>query len=233
MGSANFVVFREPRGFMRVLQCIFAIVSMRAMIGFEGYVDVQYCADKGSSNAKLAHLTYNYPFDLSSVSMTVPQCDPTGNAGNSHIYLMGDFSNDAEFFFITCVLSILYTIAVTFVYVKLSDLYEKNGKVALADFVCSVVLAVFWLSGSAAWAYGLSNLKSLTEPNTLKHSLKCCLQGNPEYISCGTITAGGYFGLNLSVITGFLNFFLWASDLWFLYKETPWFHTRQGVGYPA
>ena len=25
---------------------------------------------------------------------------------------------------------------------------------------------------------------------------------------------------------GFLNFFLWTSDLWFLYKETVWFQNR-------
>lgn len=66
--------------------------------------------------------------------------------------------------------------------------------------MCSVVLAVFWLSGSAAWAYGLSNLKSLTEPVTLKKSMNYCVPTNAEYIYCGTITAGGYFGLNLSVV---------------------------------
>lgn len=228
MGSANFVVFREPRGFMRVLQFVFAIISLSAIIRFEGFVDVQYCVDSLASSTKLAHLTYSYPFNLSSVNMVV-HCGQV----DGHIYLIGDFSNDAEFFLITCVLSIVYTIAVTFVYVKLSDLYEKNGKVALSDFVCSVVLAVFWLSGSAAWAYGLSKLKSLTEPTTLRTSMKYCVPDNKENVTCGTITAGGYFGLNLSVITGFLNFFLWASDLWFLYKETPWFHTRQGIGYPA
>lgn len=226
MSSVNFVVFREPRGFMRVLQFVFAIVSLSAITRYEGYVDINYCPEAN----KLAHLTYSYPFDLSSVNMTVSCGD---KPDTHHIYLIGDFSNDAEFFVITCILSILYAIAAAFVYVKLSDLYEKNGKLALIDFVCSVVLAVFWLSGSAAWAYGLSKLKSLTEPATLKKSMDYCVPGKPEYLGCGTITAGGYFGLNLSVITGFLNFFLWASDLWFLYKETPWFHARQGVGYPT
>lgn len=30
-------------------------------------------------------------------------------------------------------------------------------------------------------------------------------------------------------LLGYLNFFLWASDLWFLYKETIWFQNRNGV----
>nr|CAD7446816.1 unnamed protein product [Timema bartmani] len=32
----------------------------------------------------------------------------------------------------------------------------------------------------------------------------------------------------LAKMLGFLNFFLWASDLWFLYKETSWFKLKQG-----
>lgn len=31
-------------------------------------------------------------------------------------------------------------------------------------------------------------------------------------------------------LLGYLNFFLWASDLWFLYKETLWFQNRIGGG---
>lgn len=41
-----------------------------------------------------------------------------------------------------------------------------------------------------------------------------------------------YLTLLLQII-GFLNFFLWASDLWFLYKETPWFQSRQNMGSPT
>ena len=32
---------------------------------------------------------------------------------------------------------------------------------------------------------------------------------------------GLFWSLNLS--SGFLNFLLWAANLWFLYKETSWF----------
>ena len=32
--------------------------------------------------------------------------------------------------------------------------------------------------------------------------------------------------LNIFQLLGFLNFFLWASNLWFVYKETHWFAGR-------
>ena len=31
-----------------------------------------------------------------------------------------------------------------------------------------------------------------------------------------------------AVLLGFLNFFLWTANLWYLYKETAWFRGGQG-----
>lgn len=36
--------------------------------------------------------------------------------------------------------------------------------------------------------------------------------------SCSQFSEG-----NISVLLGFLNCFLWTTNLWFLYKETKWF----------
>ncbi|KAF4527272.1 hypothetical protein B566_EDAN006992 [Ephemera danica] len=93
----------------------------------------------------------------------------------------------------------------------------------------TVFLALLWLSGSAAWANGLSGLKYSTDPNVLLKTKQCGENG-----LCTNVTTGSFSSLEISVIFGFLNFFLWASDLWFLYKETSWFKMKQlnptGVG---
>lgn len=83
----------------------------------------------------------------------------------------------------------------------------------------TTILAIFWLSGSAAWSNGASALKAVTDAKTLAQQ-------------CGsayTIATSGFSRLNISLLFGYLNFFLWASDLWFLYKETYWFKERQPV----
>lgn len=80
-------------------------------------------------------------------------------------------------------------------------------------------LAIFWLSGSAAWSNGASALKSITDPIALSQA-------------CGVgiyIKRSGFSRLNISLLFGYLNFFLWASDLWFLYKETYWFKERTQI----
>ncbi len=40
------------------------------------------------------------------------------------------------------------------------------------------------------------------------------------------ILAGTYANVTVSVIFGFLNFLLWLSSIWFVYKETKYFKSR-------
>lgn len=80
----------------------------------------------------------------------------------------------------------------------------------------TTILTIFWLSGTAAWTNGASALKSITDPVDLQLACEGC-----------SVTTSSFSSLNISLLLGFLNFFLWGSDLWFLYKETIWFQGRQ------
>lgn len=85
------------------------------------------------------------------------------------------------------------------------------------DFILTAILAVFWLAGAAAWSNGASGLKTVTDAVKIQSQ-------------CGgrvLVLISSFSRLNISLLFGYLNFFLWASDLWFLYKETHWFKERQ------
>jgi len=141
----------------------------------------------------------------------------TNETFTGSLSLYGDFSSDAQFFVATGVLSFLYCIGIVVVYTMYDNNYQSNPLVPMADFILTVLLAVFWISGSAAWSNGISGLKSVTDPaRVLKYS-PC------DKVLCAAVSSGSFSTLNVSAILGFLNFFLWASDLWFLYKETQWF----------
>lgn len=86
----------------------------------------------------------------------------------------------------------------------------------------TTVFAVLWLSSSAAWANSTSALKNVLDPSIAVRLCNHCLANN-----------SGFSGLHTSLLFGFLNFFLWASDLWFVYKETYWFQTRAGPSQTA
>uniref|UniRef100_A0A1I8FM73 Synaptophysin-like protein 1 n=1 Tax=Macrostomum lignano TaxID=282301 RepID=A0A1I8FM73_9PLAT len=65
----------------------------------------------------------------------------------------------------------------------------------------------------------VSFFKLETYPDRLCHQITACL-GLAE---CKTKEYFGYGGLDVSLICGFANVFLWGASLWFLFKETVWF----------
>lgn len=211
--NINLEVFREPRGVMRILQFVFSICAFATTTGYTNVVELEFSCNNSTTNVKLM---FSYPFRLGYVQENIENClcQPS---------LYGNFSSDAQFFVATGVLSFLYCVGIVLVYILLDSMYQSNGLLPLTDFILTTILAVFWLSGSAAWANGLNGLKSATDDDNIIDST-CC----KEY--CTSVHVGNFSELNISVILGFLNFFLWASDLWFLYKETPWFKMKQSSG---
>ncbi|XP_071438875.1 synaptophysin-like isoform X2 [Hetaerina americana] len=206
----NLSVFKEPRGVMRIFHFIFSICAFATTTGFVNYVKFTFSDNK-------AEFDIEYPYRL---NHNVQEILVENNT--LRIQLFGNFSSDAEFFVATGVIAMLYTIAVIILYVLFDAMYQSKGIIPLTDFALTTIVAVLWLSGSAAWANGLTGLKMVTDPETLQ-------QQYPKSV----VQTGNYSRLSISVLLGFLNFFLWTSDLWFLYKETAWFKLRQGVNEPV
>lgn len=216
-GNLDLSVFREPRGVCRCLQLLIGTLTGLAIYAFEGVETIKYC----SPNTVLTKLIYSYPFQLTTVRENL-NC--SGKTASVQLALDDSYSPYAEYFLIVSILSILYCFVAVVIYSKCTQTYETNDKYPLADFIGTVFIAVLWLFASAAWAHGLSALKSNTNPTILKGLLT---SRYPD-MNIEQVTNTGYFGLNVSAILGCLSFFLWASDLWFLYKDTPWFQGRRG-----
>lgn len=180
--------FTEPRGIIRILQFvslsklsyfvltlflqIFSIVAFATTSGFSVALDGD-C--NGDPNKR--HSIYDYPFVINDNEV----CDAR------HIIL--NVSSDCQFFVATGVLSFLYCILIIFVYVVKDELYQSRKVLPKADFVITLILAVFWLSGSAAWSNGTSQLKLVTDVNALKKACDTC-----------TFTIGSFSKLNISLV---------------------------------
>lgn len=90
----------------------------------------------------------------------------------------------------TGVLSLLYCVFIIAVYAFLDEVYKSKSEIPLADFFLTTVLAIFWLSGSAAWSNGTNALKTVTDVGHL--STTCS--------SCGVSTSS-FSGLNISLVS--------------------------------
>lgn len=204
---------------MRVLQFVFAICAFATTCNYTGQVTLVACE-------KNIPISFSYPFVLVQPEPLNITCKPPSGSPPApsappqtvNFNLYGDFSSDSQFFVASGVLSFIYCLGIVVVYGMFEEKYQSNSMFPLADFVLTTVLAVLWLSSSAAFANAVSGMKSVTDTSTLLAMCKGL---------CTKAWAGSFSSLNIAILLGFLNFFLWASDLWFLYKETHWFKMRQ------
>uniref|UniRef100_A0A8C6TCK0 Synaptophysin n=1 Tax=Neogobius melanostomus TaxID=47308 RepID=A0A8C6TCK0_9GOBI len=123
-------------------------------------------------------------------------------------FLVGDYSSSAEFFVTIGVFAFLYSMAALSVYVFFFEKYKENNKGPLIDLGVTAFFAFMWLVSAAAWAKGLSDVKTATDPDevmTLIQAYACVIQT-----------------LIFSYLQafGFINLILWAGNLWFVFKET-------------
>ncbi|CAO1385244.1 unnamed protein product [Diamesa serratosioi] len=208
--SYKFDAFQEPRGVMRIFQFVFATWAFFSTSDFKATLTMN-CLEPAYKKS----YDIEYPFEFAEKICR--------RKDNSSLLLSFDPSSDAQFFVITAVLATLYALFMIIVYLYLDDMYKTKPEFPMADFALTTILGIFWLSGFAAWSNGVSGMEKML---------------NEDYItgvcqSCSPVTVSSFRDLNISLMIGFLNFFLWASDLWFLYKETVWFQARNiQIGYP-
>lgn len=118
-------------------------------------------------------------------------------AAKEPVYISGDMSSDSQFFVATGVLSLLYCIFIIAVYGFIDQMYKDKPELPMADFILTTLLAIFWLSGSAAWSNGTSALKSMTDVDLDIHcaaSFKNC-----QYIR------SSFSSLNISLVRVIAN----------------------------
>ncbi|OBS65311.1 hypothetical protein A6R68_06134 [Neotoma lepida] len=155
----------------------------------------------------------------------MPLCDDDSTSKTMH--LMGDFSAPAEFFVTLGIFSFFYTMAALVLYLRFHNLYTENKRFPLVDFCVTVSFTFFWLVAAAAWGKGLTDVKGATRPSSLTAAMSVC-HGEDAVCSAGATPSMGL--ANISVLFGFINFFLWAGNCWFVFKETPWHGQGQDQG---
>ncbi|XP_026162718.1 synaptoporin [Mastacembelus armatus] len=213
---ATFQVLKLPLGFIRVLEWFFAIFAFATCGGYSGQLRVSVdCMEKASSNLSIG-IDFFYPFRLHQVSFEAPVCE---GMRRERVFLIGDYSSSAEFFVTIAVFAFLYSLMATTVYIFFQNKYRENSRGPLIDFVVTVVFSFMWLVSSSAWAKALSDVKLATDPDEVQLLISACkVQTN----KCGSVHGPRWSGLNTSVVFGFLNFVLWAGNIWFVFKETSW-----------
>lgn len=235
--------FKEPRGFIRLLELVFTMLAFSFCAGFSSRMEfVAECEIKSGNETKMGNLTfstsYSYPFALDyfpNVTVDTKICQVTPDA--EYVSWPGDYSSDAKFYVFIGVVSWLFCIATTLFYGFNNEGYLDNKSYPLYDMVVSIMLSFFFLASASAWAHSLSGLKWSSDPEswiyTSNDALLCKKSPENSYIQtavkrCFTTFSGTFAGGNVSVLIGFLNCFLFGANVYYLFKETRFYNGNQG-----
>lgn len=215
----NFRVLKEPRGFMRVLQFVFAIFAFATTSGFGTATSFKVlCQDSPDT----VNFQFGYPFRMSYFPFQAPaKCSVPKLDDWETVRLPFNFASNAEFFVATGVLSFLYCVGILGIYLFSNKMYTENQTVPIIDLGLSALLALFWFAGSCAWAQGVRDVKYYTSFPNFRDFVSVCKNEN-----CELETSGSFATLNVSLILGFFNVLLWVAGCWFVFKETS-FHTQR------
>ncbi|XP_020924829.1 synaptoporin isoform X2 [Sus scrofa] len=229
---------------MVIFAPLFAIFAFATCGGYSGGLRLSVdCVNKTESNLSI-DVAFAYPFRLHQVTFEVPTCE---GKERQKVALIGDSSSSAEFFVTVAVFAFLYSLAATVVYIFFQNKYRENNRGPLIapglilpardtepliwnkhmgnrDFIVTVVFSFLWLVGSSAWAKGLSDVKVATDPKEVLLLMSACKQPSNK---CTAVHSPVMSSLNTSVVFGFLNFILWAGNIWFVFKETGWHSSGQ------
>ncbi|XP_030062379.1 synaptoporin [Microcaecilia unicolor] len=220
VASGSFRTVKEPLGFLRLMEWLFAIFAFATCGGYSGELRLSVdCSNRTQSDLNIA-IAFAYPFRLHQVNFNVPTCE----GKRETLSLIGDFSSSAEFFVTIAVFAFLYSLAATVVYIFFQNKYRENNRGPLIDFIVTVIFSFMWLVSSSAWAKGLSDVKVATDPDEVLLLMSACKQQNNK---CMPLHSPVMSSLNTSVVFGFLNFILWAGNIWFVFKETGWHSSGQ------
>ncbi|KAF6739809.1 Synaptophysin [Oryzias melastigma] len=211
VAQGQFRVLKVPLGFIKVLQWFFAIFAFSTCGSYSGLLRVAVeCKNRTESDLNI-EVEFEYPFR----STLMPQRAKMESRGG--FSSSGTIPSSAEFFVTIAVFAFLYSTATLCIYIFFFEKYKENNKGPLIDLGVTGVFAFMWLVSSAAWAKGLSDVKTATDPDKVITMIDAC---NEEENRCREVHDPVMSGLNTSVAFGFINLVLWVGNLWFVFKET-------------
>jgi len=137
-------VLLEPRGFIRFLEMILAIVAFATTGGYSGQLFFSLTCPPSST------VTYNlavkYPFRLDGPSIQFNDCNNTAQTAR----LNGDLSPSAQWFVFVGVTAFLYALASMIFYVIFDAQVRANHErlVTIGDLVGTILYTFFWLTAA-------------------------------------------------------------------------------------
>lgn len=231
----------EPRGFIRALQWLLAIIAFATCSSYTSEFTFSFdCTTSSGTKVEKQVQTVNisYPFAIAKSNPNFYIFENTEDCEtNKNVHIPGDVSPSASWFVFVGVISFIYCMAVIFYYIFIEPSMRLNDEVPAlnnVDLVLSAVVVFLWLTAASSLAWAKGQLKLITShENFVKESdlHDFCGDDTPG-VTCSS-TSPGFVELNASIAFGFLNFFVWLGSVWFVWKEASFFKRADPPSQPS
>ncbi|XP_043943224.1 synaptophysin-like protein 1 [Protopterus annectens] len=191
----SFDPLKEPIGFIKVLEWVFAIFAFATCGGYTGSTIIETACKNKTLTPTNGTLTavFSYPFRLHKSHLKLdpsPYCNYTESGT-----LYGDYSSSAEFFVSIAVFAFLYSMGALVYYIGYLNSYRNSKKPPIVDFGFTVLFTFMWLVSSSAWAKGLADIKIAAAGKTIMTQVEGC-----KILICTEKSATSFAKLNVSAV---------------------------------
>jgi hypothetical protein len=221
---------------MLVLEWLFAIVAFSTCLHFSTTLNYTVTCKNGTE-VPVEHVIA-YPFQLDSTQAVNVTCSNSENkTETASAYPTGNYKPVAQLFVGTGVASFLLTMAFLVFYKKSFSSYRGRAfywkNIAGADYIVTAVNTIVWMISSTAWTIGVVVMAFKTDPaswifeSNNKNNSVCSKWNDTSYVSAvvknctvveNSLPGGILADAQNSIIFGFVNVFLWTSNLGLLHK---------------
>ncbi|XP_065828855.1 synaptophysin-like [Oscarella lobularis] len=221
-------VFKEPRGFLKILEFVFAIAAFATLTSYHssGRVERDYSIsirNFSENGTNVYNFVIGYDFGDDDLYFESEQ----GGGGNRIFVVRGRHRAHANFFLFVGIFAFLASIFVVACYVFVEEKLAAQSKQRRdlffkIDFGLTILIAFFWFVAGCVWAAAANSLPGVVDKgfaDFIASEASSC-QSRPPFESVVCLsTKPTYGGVIVAVILAYLNFFLWAGNSWFAFKE--------------
>ncbi|KAL3095595.1 hypothetical protein niasHT_024421 [Heterodera trifolii] len=211
----DFEQLQMPLGFIRLMEAAFCVLSLIAFRAWNFHLSI-FCPNKASHHVEFGSLDID--------TLSVSRCNKTET-----LLFDPNFGAGADFVAYLIPLSLFVTVTGLLFYLLCYSHYTSDDRVPVLDLIVTVLLTVGWMIGTLSFSLSARAIsEATTEENVNKtmvaHGICDGVKSGDE---CRWESHATHAPLSAVTLAGVGLFILFASNIWFIYKETPFFRERQ------
>lgn len=214
----DFDQLKLPLGFIRLIEAVFCLILFAAFHGWRFDLNIRCPA---ANNSKII-FDHSYEFHLLDIDQyNVQRCNNT-----STFLFDRDFGAGIDMYAYLIPISLFITVGMLLFYLFSYGVYANDDRIPLVDFVVTAVLAVFWMFSTLFFSVSAQRIEEATTAENVNATMtrvNICA----DIMDCTWTSYAVYGTLTIASLAGVGLFILFTSNIWYIYKETPYFRARQ------